>query len=152
MDKMEQMNILIVDNDKALQEILTEVLTKDGFSVTARSTAEEALGLFPHQRFDISIIDTKLPGIDGLTMLGMLKELSPDIEVIISTSDASLDSAVSALRSGAYDYLVKPFDDLALVSSLVGRAAEKIQLARKTRCSLRTSSEAMRHWRRSTVS
>ncbi len=123
--------ILVVDSDTTLQKVIEDVLAKDGYPVTTKVSGEEALAVFSEQGYHIAIIDIDLPGVDGLTLLQKIKDISSDTEVIIMTGQTSLESAVNSLRSGAYDYLSKPFDDLSLISSVVGRAAEKIRLSRE---------------------
>jgi diguanylate cyclase (GGDEF)-like protein len=86
----------------------------------------------------VALLDIKLPGMDGLKLLEELKAVSPDTEVIIMTSYASLETAIEALRSGAYDYLVKPFEDLDLVTATIDRATEKIRLSREVESLIET--------------
>jgi two-component system cell cycle response regulator len=124
-------NIIVVDRDTTLQKIICDVLEQKGYPVIKKENGEEALAAFNEQIFDIAIIDIDLTGVDGLTLLQKIKDISSNVEVIMMTGHISLDSAVSALRSGAYDYLSKPFDDLSLITSVVGRAAEKIKLKRE---------------------
>ncbi len=131
MENTDRMNIIVVDDDESLRNLLTKLLTKEEYGVTTASSGEDAIELIREARFEIGIVDINLPGMNGLTLLCNIKELSPDTEIIITTNSACLESAVSALRSGAYDYLTKPFEDPALVRSVVGRAAEKIRLDRE---------------------
>ncbi len=131
MEAINQINVLVADSDRALQQIVCDVLEKDGYTVTTMISGEEVLLFCREQIFDIAIIDINLSGVDGLTLLQKIKETSEETEVIITTNYASLDSAVNALRSGAYDYLAKPFDDVELISTVVGRAVEKIQMSRE---------------------
>jgi len=131
MAQTDWINIIVVDEDESLRKVLTKLLSREDYGVTTASNGEDALELIRKTRFEIGIVDINLPGMNGLTLLGNIKELSPETEIIIITSNACLESAVSALRTGAYDYLTKPFEDLELVSSVVGRAAEKIRLNRE---------------------
>jgi len=128
---IDSIQVLIVDDDASLQTVLSGVLKDEGYQTTAVSSGEEARELFCRNSFGIAIIDVWLPGMNGLDLLREVKQEWPDTEVIIITSSASLESAVEALRSGAYDYLAKPFDDLAVILAVVGRAAEKIRLSRE---------------------
>ena len=130
-NRVENINILVVDDDESLRGILNEVLTEDGYSVTVASSGEEALAVVRLQQYDIVVLDVRLPGMSGLEVLKRIKEIYPHMQVIIITSHASLETAVVALRSGAYDYLSKPFDDIDIISAVVGRAAEKIRLTRE---------------------
>ena len=125
--------VLVVDDDEALQSIVKEVLVEEGYPVTTAGTGERALKLFKENPFHIVIVDIRLPGINGLDVLERIKELDPETEIIVITSYASLESSVFAMRAGAYDYLPKPFDDVSLISAVVGRAAEKVRLSKENR-------------------
>jgi len=129
----EPLRILIVDDEMSLRYLLEEVMTDDGYSVTTAANGEEALRLFHEQSFPLVITDIRMPGIDGIELLQRIRQDNEDTQVIIITSHASLDSAVTALRAGAYDYLIKPFEDLDLISAIVKRAFEKIRLVIENR-------------------
>ena len=120
--------ILVVDDEESIRSVLSQVLGEDGFKVTDAASGETALELFQKQPFNLVITDIVMPGINGIELLAKIKELNSDAQVIIMTSYASLDTAVSALRSGAYDYIFKPFEDLDVISTSARRAAEKIRL------------------------
>jgi signal transduction histidine kinase len=128
-----QINILVVDDEDSIRSILTNVLEDDGFAVTEADSGEAALELFKQRVFDLVISDIVMPGISGIELLEKIKDLYPDTQVIIITSHASLDTAVQALRCGAYDYLFKPFGDLSLISAVTKRAIEKIRLTSENR-------------------
>jgi signal transduction histidine kinase len=128
-----QINILVVDDEDSIRSVLTNVLQEDGFAVTEADSGEAALELFKQKVFDLVISDIVMPGIDGIELLEKIKNLYPATEVIIITSHASLDTAVQALRCGAYDYLFKPFGDLNLISAVTKRAIEKIRLTSENR-------------------
>jgi two-component system, cell cycle response regulator len=130
-DETEGIRILIADNDAALQELLSGLLSAEGYGMTEAYSGDGARALFGSSVFEIAIIDVRLPDMNGLDLLREVKMRWPETEVIIITGSASLESAVEALRSGAYDYLAKPFDDLDVISAVVGRAAEKIRLRRE---------------------
>ena len=102
----------------------------------ARS-AEEALQLLPAVRPDVAVIDIVMPGMNGIELLSRIKDDSPDTEVVMMTSAASLETAIGAIRKGAYDYLQKPFDDLDEVWHTVRRALEKRRLTCNNRELLR---------------
>jgi len=128
-DPAKPVRILVVDDEESLRVVLHSVLTGDGHDVTAVSSGEEAREAFRKAPFPLVITDIVMPGISGIDLLLEIKKTNPDTEAIIITSHASLDTSVTALRTGAYDYLVKPFDDIALISTVVGRALEKIRLS-----------------------
>jgi len=131
--KLDRTRILVVDDEMSLRELLSEVLTDDGYDVTIASTAEKALRLFAEDPFPLVITDIRMPGMNGIDLLKKIKTENKDTQVIIITSHASLDTAVTALREGAYDYLIKPFEDLDVISVVVGRALEKMSLVVENR-------------------
>ena len=100
--------LLIVEDEDTLRESLTRVFSREGYQVVAVNSAEPALELFEEGSFDLIITDIILPGITGIELLKRVKEAAPEQVVIIMTAYASLETAVETLRSGAYDYIVKP--------------------------------------------
>ncbi len=128
MSEKNSLPILVVDDEESLREVLHEVLTDDGYPVTTAASAEEALTFFTQSHYVLVITDIRMPGMSGIDLLNKIKEINPETQVVIMTSHASLDTALNALRAGAYDYLIKPFEDLELISAVVNRATEKIRL------------------------
>ena len=100
--------ILIIEDEDTLRESLSRVFTREGYQVVAVNSAEPALELFEEGSFDLILTDIILPGITGIELLKRVKEAAPEQVVIIMTAYASLETAVETLRSGAYDYIVKP--------------------------------------------
>ncbi len=100
--------ILLVDDENTLRESMGRLLTRTGYSVTAVGSGEEALEKMRDFAFDLVVSDIFLPGIDGLEVLRKLKEKDPEQLVILMTAYASVETAVDALRAGAYDYIMKP--------------------------------------------
>jgi len=127
----DDIRVLIADNDHVLLNVIAEMLIADGYQVTCAENAKEIIDVLGHSPFDIVIVDLRIPGMAGLELLKEIKSTYMDIQVITVTSNATLESAVEALRAGAYDYLTKPFEDVALVSAAVSRLTEKIHLIRK---------------------
>jgi diguanylate cyclase (GGDEF)-like protein len=119
--------ILVVDDEESIRNMLSQVLTEKGHEVTAASSGEEALELFRKSPFSLVISDIRIGEMNGIELLREIRLLEPETEVLIITSYASMESAISAIRAGAYDYLIKPFDDLDLVNTAVDRAIEKIR-------------------------
>lgn len=115
--------ILVVDDELSIRISLGDLLRRDGYQVEVAESAESALEMLKTQSFDLLIVDVKMPGIDGLEMLERVKEDDPDIPVVMMTAYGSIDSAVRAMRMGAYDYVVKPFDPLE-IGMLVKRLLE----------------------------
>lgn len=128
---MDKLDILVVDDEMAIRSVLTQVLEKDGYAVTAAASGEEGLKFLEQKSFALVVSDITMPGINGLELLGITKERYPDTQVIIITSNASLESALEALRNGAYDYLLKPFEDLSIISAGAKRAIEKVCLIKE---------------------
>ena len=120
--------ILVVDDEESLLAVLSQVLERDGFNITTANSGEEAWEIFQQTPFPLVITDIVMQGMTGIELLEKIKQMRSDAQVVIMTSYASLDTAVTAMRAGAYDYLFKPFEDLTVISAVAGRAAEKIRL------------------------
>jgi two-component system response regulator PilR (NtrC family) len=103
-------NILVVDDDKGIREILEIVLTQEGYDVTSLEDGVKALAKCRRQKYDLIITDLKMPKMDGIEFLKAVKEVSPESLVILITAFASGETAVKAMKEGAYDYLEKDFD------------------------------------------
>jgi len=103
-------NILIVDDEAVVRDSLGKWLSEEGYAVETASTAREALFKLPSERWDLALLDIKMPGMDGLELERKIREVHPEIIIIIMTGYASVETAVQALKDGAYDYITKPFD------------------------------------------
>lgn len=103
-------SILIVDDEQNLRESLAMILQREGYSVTTAASANEAHQLLQAGAFDLIFLDIKMPEKSGLTLLSEIRELYPDMPVVLLTAFASLESAIEAVRKGADDYLLKPID------------------------------------------
>jgi len=128
MDSRTPSRILVVDDEEVIRSVIAEVLTDDGHEVTEAASAEEALSAFRQGEYPLVLTDIVMKRMSGIELLKELKLIDPEVMVVVMTSHASVDTATSALRSGAYDYLCKPFEDLEAISSVVDRAIEKRQL------------------------
>lgn len=122
------LRILVVDDKEIICSTLRQVLEEDGYAVTTAGNGAEALALYKEENFPIVITDIYMPQMTGLELLTAIKQIDNNSQVIVMTSYASIDTAISTLRAGAYDYLTKPFEDIELVSKVVRNAAEKIRL------------------------
>lgn len=120
--------VLVVDDEENVLELLKNVLEADGYKVTAVPSAEQAWPMHQQKPFDLIVTDVRLGGMDGFELMKRIKGENYDAEVIIITSYASMESAIEAIRFGAYDYITKPFEDLDVISVAVERAFEKIDL------------------------
>ena len=120
--------ILIVDDEQTLRNLLEEVMQEGGLDVETAASGEDALDKFRQHHHNVIFTDVKMPGISGIEVLKMVKASDPDVEVLIITSHGSLATAVDAIRLGAYDYIVKPFEDINISITLAHRAFEKYKL------------------------
>ncbi|MCB0210865.1 MAG: response regulator transcription factor [Anaerolineae bacterium] len=111
--------ILVVDDEENIRTSLQEMLAMAGYEVIAVESGEAALKLVAaKEKFDLALVDIKLEGLSGIEILGMLRRLTPETVVIILTANASLETAVEALRYGAHDYLFKPCKPAELQASI----------------------------------
>jgi DNA-binding NtrC family response regulator len=117
------LRILIVDDEAIVRDSLGAWFRQDGHHVELAASAKDALRQVAAGRYDLAFLDIKMPGMDGLELQARLAEADPELTIVLMTAYASVDTAVKAMKAGAYDYIVKPFDpdDLSL---LVKRAAE----------------------------
>ena len=124
--------ILLVDDEKIALRNLEHVLTREGHQVTATQSGSHALDLLDGQPFDLVLTDMKMDKVDGMQLLRRCKARHPDIEVIMITGYATLESAVEAMKEGAFHYIAKPFR-LDEVRQTVAEALEKLRLKRENR-------------------
>jgi len=118
---MGEPSILIVDDDIVVRDSLGKWFESEGFEVSIAPGAAAALEMLASRRFDLALVDIKMPGVDGIELQAKLREIDPAMPVIIMTGFASVETAVRALKNGAYDYITKPFDPDELVH-LVNKA------------------------------
>jgi DNA-binding NtrC family response regulator len=107
---MQKTKILIVDDELIMRESLAGWLERDGFEVTKTASGEEALEVLKCSRFDILLVDIKMEGMSGLDVLKQVKESDPEVSVVMITAYGSISTAIEAMKNGAYDYLLKPFE------------------------------------------
>jgi DNA-binding NtrC family response regulator len=120
-------SILVVDDEEIMREILESLLTREGYHVRVASAGEEGLELARSFPFDAVIADVMMPGMDGLTLLEELKKLDDELPILMVTAFASVETAIAAMKRGAFDYITKPFkNDEVLV--VVRNAVERRQL------------------------
>ena len=105
-----KIGILIVDDELSIRESLKGWLKRGGYQVETATGGAEAVARNAEKRFDIMLIDVKMPEMDGLTLLKKIKENDADIAIVMMTAHGDIRDAVEAMKLGAYDYLLKPFD------------------------------------------
>jgi DNA-binding NtrC family response regulator len=123
----ENISILIVDDEASVRDSLYGWFIEDGYAVECAENAKTALTILESKKFDIILADVKMPGMDGLEMNRRIKKLNKNCIVIIMTAFASVDTAVRALKDGAYDYITKPFDPDDL-SHMIRNATKQVSL------------------------
>ncbi|MFY9961077.1 sigma-54-dependent transcriptional regulator [Pseudomonas sp.] len=119
---MKAIKVLLVEDDRALRQALGDTLELGGFDYLAVGSAEEALEAVAQDAFSLVVSDVNMPGMDGHQLLGLLRARQPQLPVLLMTAHAAVERAVEAMRQGAVDYLVKPFEPRALLD-LVARHA-----------------------------
>jgi DNA-binding NtrC family response regulator len=123
-----KISILIVDDEESVRDSLFNWFMEDGYHVAVAENANRALSMLESESFDIILADIKMPGMDGLEMLRRIKILKSESIVIVMTAFATVDTAVQALKDGAFDYVTKPFDPDDL-SHLIRNASKQISLS-----------------------
>ena len=124
---MSKARVLIVDDEKSMRDLLSITLEKEGYDVETAAGGELAIEMLHRETVDAVITDLRMPKVDGLQVLRAAKEISPDIAVIVITAVASTETAVEAMKLGAYDYITKPFK-LDEVNLIVRNALERKRL------------------------
>ncbi|MFH1876168.1 MAG: response regulator [Candidatus Omnitrophota bacterium] len=119
--------VLVVDDETGVLETLSSSLTRRGYLVNAVSSGEEGIAKVKVERFDVALIDIKMPGMDGITLLEHIKKIDSEIEVVMITGYASIESVKECMQKGAYDYIEKPLD-ANRIGMVIEKALEKRQL------------------------
>ena len=120
---MEKLKIMLVDDEERFLKTTSKLIGKKGYEVLTAQSGEEALEKLKMQNVHVVILDVKMPGMDGNTTLKAIKTLYPLVEVIMLTGHGTMDSAIDGLKSGAFDYLVKPAD----IDDVMGKAMEAFE-------------------------
>ncbi len=124
--------ILVVDDDEVMRQTLSDVLRKRGYAVSTAETGGQTISSINEQLFDLILLDIRLPDMDGLNVLKRIKEIESDLMVIVMTAYSDVQSAVMAIKSGAYDYIDKPFE-LEELKILIQKALETQSLKNEIR-------------------
>lgn len=125
--------VLLVDDEPSLRRSIARLLMSKGFAVDTAEDGEAALDLLKTRNIDVMLLDLMMPKMTGMDVLGRVKHLYPDVEVIMMTAFGDFDTAVSAVRAGAYDFLAKPFANPDAVALALEKAAEHRRLVDRTR-------------------
>jgi len=143
---MPDVRILVVDDEKSMREFLAIMLRKEGYEVIVADGGESALDVLRREQVDLIVTDVRMPRTDGLAVLKAAKDLSPNTVVLVITAFASTETAVEAMKLGAYDYITKPFklDEIKLI---VANALERKRL-RDENLSLKRQLETQRRFER----
>jgi len=123
--------ILVVDDEKAMRLSLSEIFALRGAIVTAAADGREAIELLNQRDFDLMMLDLKMPGMSGMQVLEVAQKVRPGTVVILLTAHATLDSAISALRRGAFDYLLKPCEPRTLIAGVERGLAKRAEFLRR---------------------
>ena len=123
-------NILVADDEKTMRELLARALLSRGFTVETAANGAEALEKIREQPFDMLITDLLMPNIVGMELIQQARKILPDLIVIVITGNATLETAIQALKQGAYDYITKPFAP-ELIIPVIERGLEKLHLRQK---------------------
>jgi len=133
MTRTQQQQILVIDDEKAVRSSLGDYLEDAGFLVAEAEDGTRGLHLFETMRPDLVLLDLRMPGIDGMKVLKEITRRSAETPVIIVSGNSMLDDAIESMRQGAWDYLLKPIDDMSRLVRAVERALERSQLIIKNR-------------------
>src|SRR6266536_5658448 len=123
-------NLLIVDDELGMRQFLTHLFQREGHEVRVAERGLEAMTLLRKQPVDLIISDVRMPDMSGIELLRSARELLPEVEVIMMTAFASVETAREAFLLGAYDFVQKPFDN-DLLKEIVARALQKISLVKE---------------------
>jgi len=125
-------NILIIDDEKAIRKTLSEILSYEGYKLEEAGDGEEGLKKIKEKEYDVILCDIKMPKVDGIEFLEKAKELNPDIPIIMISGHGTIETAVEAVKKGAYDYISKP-PDLNRLLITIRNAMDKTSLVAETK-------------------
>lgn len=125
-------DILIIDDEKAIRKTLTEILSFEGYKIDEASDGEEGLKTFREKTYDVVLCDIKMPKLDGIEFLQKAGEINPDIPIIMISGHGNIETAVEAVKKGAYDYISKP-PDLNRLLITIRNAMDKSSLVTETK-------------------
>jgi DNA-binding NtrC family response regulator len=115
---MARYDVLVVDDEEDFREIIVKKLTKRDLHCESAPDGDTALSMIKAKKFDVVLLDVKMPGMDGIETLREIKKVEPMIEVVMLTGHASVESGINGIKYGAFDYLMKPMDMDPLMEKL----------------------------------
>ncbi len=139
-------NILIIDDDKGMCKTLSHILELDGYRISTANTANDGAALIKGGSFNLAVLDIKLPDIDGVELLEIIKEINPDLNIIMMTAYASTENAIKALNRGADAFVTKPFD-IEELRALVRKSIDKQMLTKEKQRLERELKESLEKYR-----
>src|SRR5437879_11152861 len=119
--------VLVVDDEQSLRKVLAATLQREGYEVQVAADGEEALGALDRDGADVVVTDLVMPKMDGLSLLRKVVARHPDVPVIVVTAHGRVDSAVEAMKAGAFDFVTKPFEHAEL-KAIIAKAARQSDL------------------------
>jgi two-component system, NtrC family, nitrogen regulation response regulator NtrX len=125
-------NVLIIDDERAIRKTLSEILSYEGYKIDEAGDGEEGLKKFREKTYDVVLCDIKMPKLDGIEFLDKARESNPDIPVIMISGHGTIETAVEAVKKGAYDYISKP-PDLNRLLITIRNATDKTNLVTETK-------------------
>src|SRR5215204_2208041 len=125
-------NILIIDDEKAIRKTLTEILSFEGYDIVEAADGEEGLRQFKEKAYDVVLCDIKMPKVDGIDFLQKAIESNPDVPIIMISGHGNIETAVEAVKKGAYDFIQKP-PDLNRLLITIRNAMERNTLVSETK-------------------
>jgi DNA-binding NtrC family response regulator len=128
MSDQQQVRVLLVDDEENLLEYLSKRLLKQGFTVQAAFSGEQALSVARQAHYDVAVVDLKMPGIDGVETQKRLRQIQPLLQCIVLTGHGSIESAFESAHEDAFEYLLKPVDYDVLVRSIRNAHRKKREL------------------------
>ncbi len=129
LDRTHQARILVVDDEADVRLLLAREISDRGHEVVAAADSTQAMEEIGRGDFDVVLTDVTMPGMDGMSLTKWIKRTRPDTEVIVMAGYTSIESAAIAIHLGAFDYLQKPFREIAMVTSRIDRAIQKRRVA-----------------------
>jgi len=132
------MNILIADDEIAIRELVGEVLSGEGHEITLAEDGKDALDKFNSTWHEIVFSDIRMPNMNGIELLTAIKKINQNTQFIVMTSHASIDNSIDALKKGAFDYIIKPFENLDVITDAADRAIANLSGIRRQQYLLNT--------------